>query len=99
MPVPEYIDSNVIVRFVAGDHPDHSPRARAYLEALDRPPNEAHVLEGVLVEAINVLTSPRLYAFPRERAAEALSDILRLRGLRIPQKRVYLRALQLYRQT
>ena len=53
----------------------------------------------MLVEAINVLTSPRLYAFPRERAAEALSDILRLRGLRIPQKRVYLRALQLYRQT
>jgi predicted nucleic acid-binding protein len=93
--VPEYIDTNVVVRFVAGDHPDHSPRARAYLEALDQPPNEAPILEGVLIEAINVLTSPRLYAFPRERAAEALSDILKLRGLRIGRKRVCLRALQL----
>jgi predicted nucleic acid-binding protein len=96
---PGFIDSNIIVRYVAADHPDHSPRAKAYLEGLDEPGKQAHILEGVIIESINVLTSPKLYALDRAAAAAALSDILSLRGIKIPNKRTYLDALRLYGAT
>ena len=99
MPAQEFIDTNVIVRHVAADHADHSPRARAYLESLDQPGNQANIIEGVLVESLNVLTSPRLYGLSRPDAAAAVGDILSMRGVKIPNKRVYLEALRLYGAT
>ena len=43
-----------------------------------------------------VLTSKRHYGLSHEEAAARLRPILSLRGLKLPQKRLYLRALDLY---
>jgi predicted nucleic acid-binding protein len=99
VPPSGFIDTNVIVRYVAADHPDHSPRARAYLESLEQHGTHANILEGVVIESLNVLTSPKLYGLSRAAAAAALGDILSMRGVKIANKRVYLDALRLYGAT
>ena len=100
MPSPELLDSNVIIRAVTSDHPDHSPRAQSYLTRLasSREP-EATLTEGVLVETVLVLSSPRLYNLPREQIAQILSDIVSLPGLTTPDRDVYLSALATYAAT
>jgi predicted nucleic acid-binding protein len=45
--------------------------------------------------SIYVRCSPRQHGVSHQDAAAALGPVLRLRGLRIPQKRVLLRALEL----
>jgi hypothetical protein len=55
--------------------------------------------EGVVVEVVQVLESKHLYNFPRAAIHAALTDVIRMRGIRLPHKRTYLRALDLYAST
>ena len=97
MPSPEYIDSNLIIRAATNDHADHSPRAQAYLTRLATPTRQETTLtEGVLVETVLVLSSPRLYNLPRAQIAQLLTDVVSLPGLTLPNRDVYLEALALY---
>lgn len=48
------------------------------------------------IEAVYVLSSPRLYGFSRQAVRQRLLPILGLRGLHTPAKNVHLRALDLY---
>jgi len=95
----ELVDANVFLRFLTGDHPDHSARSNAYLEAIERGEIAATTTEGVLVEIVQVLSSKKLYALSRADIATHLRTILELDGLRLPNKRVYLRAADLYEST
>jgi predicted nucleic acid-binding protein len=97
---PEYLDSNVIIRAVTNDHPDHSPRAQAYLTRLAQPVEQATTLtEAVLVETALVLSSPRLYNLPRAQIAQLLTDVVSLPGLVLPDRDVYLEALAIYERS
>lgn len=92
----EFLDTNVIIRYLTGDEPEMSRRALAFLQQVEKGTTTVTTCEGVLVEAVQVLSSKRLYNVPRERVAAALADVLALRGLRMPGKSVYLRALEIY---
>lgn len=92
----ELLDTNVIIRHVTKDHPDHSARARLLFQEVERGERSITTTEGVLVEVVQVLSSPRLYALPRAEIRGQLSGFLALAGLHLPQKTVYLRALDLY---
>lgn len=93
----EYIDSNVIIRAVADDHPDHSPRAQTFLTSLAQlTQREATLTEAVLVETVLVLSSPRLYNLARAQIAQILIDVVSLPGLTLPHRDVYLVALAIY---
>ena len=97
MPSPEYLDSNIIIRAATNDHPQHSPRAQAYLTQLAQPAQqEATLTEAVLVETVLVLSSPRLYNLPRAQIAQLLTDVVSLPGLTLPHRDVYLAALAIY---
>ena len=52
--------------------------------------------EAVLAEVLYVLTSPRQYGLTPADAAALLELILAMRGLRLPGKRLYRRALDLF---
>lgn len=99
MPSPEFIDSNIIIRYVARDHPDHAPRAAAYLERAAQPEGERTFSEAVLLESVQVLASPRTYNLPRAQVAQLLTDVVSLPGIRLPDRQVYLDALDLYGST
>lgn len=95
----DYLDTNVIVRYVTADNPDHSARAQAYLEQLETGERSATTREGVLVEVVQVLESKRLYHLARRAIADALGDIILMPSFKLPTKALYLRALALYAET
>lgn len=90
------LDTNIIIRYLSRDDPDKAARALAYFEQLEAGTGGVSLTEAVLVETVQVLSSKRLYAMPRPTIQERLATIIRLRGVRLTNKRLYLRALDLY---
>lgn len=70
------IDANVLVRFLTGDHPEQSARARALFER-----EEIFVATTVLLEAEWVLRSA--YGFGREAVGAALRAVAGLPRVRV----------------
>jgi predicted nucleic acid-binding protein len=97
--MPPPLDTNIIIRHLSGDHPDHSPRARALFQELYAGVRSVTLTEAVVVETVQVLSSKTLYNLPRPDIQRFLSTIIRLRGVKLPRKRRYLRALELYGAT
>ena len=90
------LDTNVLIRYLTQDNPEHARRALALLQQIEAGTRSATIPEGVLVETVQVLSSRRLYNVSREEIRARLGTILRLRGLKLENKRTYLRALDLY---
>lgn len=55
--------------------------------------------EGVIVEAVYVLSSKAVYNLPHSAIRTNPSGIITLKGLKLPNRRTYLRALDLYAST
>ena len=66
------LDTNVIVRYLVGDHAEQAEAARALLERLT-PGNPGFICREVVMEVGWVLE--RAYRFPRAQIAEALMDL------------------------
>ncbi|HTE87051.1 MAG TPA: PIN domain-containing protein [Dehalococcoidia bacterium] len=94
--MPPPIDTNVIIREITQDDPEMSARAHKFLQRLAAGATEALLTEAVLVECAQVLSSRALYNLPRREIARDLGVIIRLRGVRLVNKRRYLRALEVY---
>jgi len=95
MPVP-FLDTNVIVRYITRDDPDQAERANQILDRLADGRLEATTSETIIGEVVFVLSSKALYNLPRAEIREYLSVILSMKGLQLPYKRTYVRALELY---
>lgn len=94
-----FLDTNVILRYLTQDNPQQSPRAYRIIKQLESGALEASTCEGVIVEAVYVLSSKSLYNLPRQDVRTYLKTIIGLPGLKIDNKRSYLRALDLYATT
>lgn len=95
----EFVDTNVFCRFLAADDPDQSPRAASFLREVETGTRTATTCEGVLVETVQVLSSKRTYNLPRDQIRNALAELIGMRGLRLPRKSLYQRALDIYATT
>jgi predicted nucleic acid-binding protein len=91
-----FLDTNVILRHITQDHPDHGQRAYSLLQQVETGALEVTTCEAVVVEAVYVLSSRSLYNVPRQKIRDDLTAIIRAKGLKLPHKRTYLRALDLY---
>jgi predicted nucleic acid-binding protein len=96
MPPLEYLDTNVFIRHITQDNPQMAEQAHRLFKQLEDGRATATTCEGVIVEAVQVLSSRALYHLPRPDIRRHLSNLLAVKGLRLPRKRVYLRALDLY---
>ncbi len=95
----EFLDTNLLIRYLTQDNPDQTARATTLLRQIETGERQMTTCEGVLVEIVQVLSSKRLYNLPRSDIASALSNILSLRGLRLPHRSTYARALEIYAST
>ena len=95
----EYLDTNVILRYLTQDDPQQAHKARLFLERLDAGTATVTTSEAIIVEAVYVLSSKTLYNLPRADIRFHLAKIIALRGLKLARKRTYLRALDLYAAT
>jgi len=90
------LDTNIIVRHLTQDSTTLSPRARIVFDQLHLGTRSVRIPEGVLVEAVQVLESKRMYNTPRATIHRDLAGLIHMRGVRMINKRLYLRSLALY---
>lgn len=91
---PPFLDTNIFLRYLLNDHPDHSPRAKALVEQIERGELEAQVAEIVVFET--VFTLDRTHRIPKPRIRDSLLTLLALPGLILPGKRRFDRIFEIY---
>ena len=96
----KFLDTNIFLRYlVAPSNPTDRRKQQActtLLQAVRAGKEAVTTTEAVIVEVLWVLCSPRQYNLSHADAAARLRPILGLRGLTLPHKRTYLRALDLF---
>lgn len=91
-----FLDTNVLLRHLLADHPDHSPRATAFLERIER--GDVRVRTSHLVVFETVFTLERTYKRAKAEIASAVLPLIELPGILLPQKRLFRAAFDLYVQ-
>lgn len=91
-----FLDTNVIVRYLVKDDQVKAEACFQLFKKLEQGTEELTTCEAVIAEVVYVLSSRALYGLNHEEIRARLTPILTLKGLRLPQKRLYLKALDLY---
>jgi predicted nucleic acid-binding protein len=94
-----FIDSNVFIRFVAGDNPNQKARAAELFHRIDRGEITAIVPPIVIFETVFTLSSPRLYKLSREQIVGILLTLVRSPHIKVIDRPQILAALDLYLST
>lgn len=89
-----FLDTNVFLRHLMADHPDHSPRARTYFEKIERGELQARTSETVVFET--VYTLQRHYRVDRGQIRASFLPLLELPGIILPGKRRLRRVFDRY---
>jgi predicted nucleic acid-binding protein len=92
----KFLDANVILRHLTQDHPEHSAAVLPLFEQIEAGTLDVTTSESVIVEVVQVLSSKTLYNLPRSQVRQKIEPLLGLRGMKLPARSVYARALALY---
>lgn len=90
-----FLDTNVFIRYLTRDDAQKAAACHALFERLDRGEEVATTCEAIVVEIVYVLSARAHYGLTAEQIRERLAPTLAVPGLRLPEKRVYLRALDI----
>jgi predicted nucleic-acid-binding protein len=88
--VSGFVDTNVLIRHLAGGPPAMSKRATAFL----REASELYLTDLVVAETIYVLES--YYEVPREQIATTIRSLLAFDSISVVDRDVLLRAVEVY---
>jgi len=91
------VDTNVILRYLLGDHPQFSPRADVFFQDIYEGVKKAEILDVVLVECVYVME--KYYRIPKAGITARLSGILNFQGIVNTDKSQALSALLKYEAT
>lgn len=89
-----FIDTNIILRHLLGDHPDHSPKATALFTRIELGELEVQISDIVVFET--VFTLDRSYKVSKAAIRDSLLALLALPTLILQGKRRYLRIFDIY---
>jgi predicted nucleic acid-binding protein len=94
-----FVDTNVFIRYFTQDDPIKSAACLRLFQRVQGGLEELRTTEIVIAEVIYVLKSPRVgYRLSPADIRARLRPVLSLHGLKLPNKRAVLRALDLYAQ-
>ena len=88
------IDTNVVLRYLLGDHPEFSPKAEAFILDVSKGVKKAEIPDVVIVECVYVME--KFYEIPKTEIVEKLSGILNFSGIVNPDRSEILEALLKY---
>lgn len=91
-----FLDTNIILRYITRDNPQQGQKARNILKEVANNKLTVNTSEGVIIEIVQVLSSKVLYNLPREEIKKHLQNILSLKKLKLSNKSVFFKALDLY---
>jgi predicted nucleic acid-binding protein len=89
-----FLDTNIFLRHLRQDHPDHSPRATAFLTRIEQGEVKVRTSGTVIFET--VFTLERSYHQEESAIRAALLPLIELPGIVLPGKRRYRRVFELY---
>jgi predicted nucleic acid-binding protein len=92
----QFIDANVFIRHLTRDDPE---KAQACLELFQKAMRKEVTLttsQAVIAEVVYVLSSKQLYSLSPQTIRGLLYPLLSLPGLKLPYRKMYLRAIDLY---
>ena len=87
-------DTNVILRYLLGDHAEFSPKAEAFMLNVYEGTKKAEVPDVVIVECVYVME--KYYQIPRNEIVDKLSKIVSFSGIINANKSEILNALLKY---
>ncbi len=90
------LDTNVIVRFLTGDHPIHSPRSRNLFARAAVGDLTLVVTDLAVAETVWVLQS--FYSLRRDTITAALKDLIESTGIEVQNKAILFSALRNFAQ-
>lgn len=91
-----FLDTNIFIRHLTNDHPQHSPACFALIQAIEQGKVQAWTSDIVVSEVVFVLASKNLYNLKREMIRDLLLPLINLQGIKLPNKRMYRRVFDLY---
>ncbi len=92
-----FIDANIFIRYMANDDKEKAQACFELFQRVKRNEEEVTTSESVLTEVTFVLSSKKLaYQLTHEQIRQRLVPILTLRGFKLPHKKIYLEALDIY---
>ncbi len=91
-----FIDANVFLRFLTGDDPEKAESCQRLFKAMEKNEVSMYTTETVIAEVVYVLSSKALYGLSHSEVRARLQPILSLPGLKLPNRKLLLRALSLY---
>src|SRR5579859_4320725 len=89
-----FLDTNILLRHLLDDHPNHSPRAKAYLTRIEQGEIRVRTSDTVIFET--VFTLQRRYRSSRSEIRDNLLPLIELPGVDLPGKRAYRKVFDLY---
>jgi predicted nucleic acid-binding protein len=92
----KFLDTNIFLRYFTKDDEKKAYDVLALLKRIER--NEEKVITSPLVIFEVIFTLQSYYKLPREQIKELLLPILNLRGLKLPFKSVFEKALEMFPQ-
>ena len=87
------LDTNVIIRFLVGDHEEHLSKSIEIFKEIERSKLQVFIVDGVLMEAFFVLT--KFYKLPKDEVINDLKAILALSGVVNSNKAILFETLSL----
>lgn len=88
------LDTNILLRHLLQDHLDHSPRATALFDSIERGDRVVRLTDTVVFETI--FTLERSLRVPRLAIHDMLYGILELPSVVLPGKRIYASVFDLW---
>ena len=89
-----FLDTNVFLRHLRGDHPDFSPRATALLRRIEQGSLKVRTADTVVFET--VFTLERVYKQSKEAIRDAFLPLIELPGMVLPGKRRFRQVFTYY---
>ena len=88
------IDTNVVLRYLLGDHTEFSPKAKSFMADVSDGTIKAEIPDVVIVECVHVME--KYYQIPQTEIVDKLGGILNFSGIVNPDKSEILTALLKY---
>ena len=92
----QFIDTTIFLRHLTRDDPRQAAACFNLFRQAQRKKVFLMTSESVIAEVVYVLSSKNTYHVPRDQVRALLYPLLSLPGLKLPHRKVYLRALDLY---
>jgi predicted nucleic acid-binding protein len=91
-----FLDSNIFIRYLAADDAEKTDACGRLFQRIAANDEVVTTSESVISEVVYVLSSRSLYGLTRRDIVSRLRPLLALSSLRITDKQIYFRALDIY---